>query len=796
MPSSFNAGSVVVRILGDAVSLNKAVRGAVGGLYKMGDVATSVGTKMAVSLSLPVVGGIATAITSYGAFEKKLIESVSIMTGVTDSIQADMAKVAQDLSTKGVQSATDLAESYYFLASAGLSAQQSMQALPVVQKFATAGAFDMALATDLLTDAQTALGYSSLDAQKNMEGMLKVSDAIALGAKQANSSVQGFSESLTNDAAVASRQFGMELETTMAVLGAYASQGKKGAEAGNLLGRATRLLGGAYGENKKVFQKYNIEVEDAQGNYRNLIDIVADMEKSFAGLSETTKAARLEELGFAALAQKSILPLIGMSDAMRTWEDQQRSAAGTTEQIAAKQMTSMVSQFKILKNMINVTAIELGGFLAPKVTEIIKKAQSWLTWWKGLSEETKKFNLRLAGFAAALGPGLLGLGIGLKIASRLALVLLGPLDKGLFLAAKAIKFLSLGFKAVRIAALAAMGSWLGPIAIAAAAIGGVILLLKGRKGLAGAWSKATEFAKTAFENVKGFLYNLQHNLKVLGDWIPTVFKHIWDHAGEGFRILFSSIPKMFLEGAKLLRTVAVAAFGLIGRLLYEGVKAGIDGVVNNWDWATKEMPGKLGSSLGKMQMMWGKYAAAVGKVMKAIASGNFMSLLKSSKILQQDASNYAKGASGIEGFKDVVSKAYQEALKKIGNPLEGFKLDEIKGPNLKFDVPDLKTPELENLTQAVKENTEVRQEENEQKKQEAREAPTRHGFSALEAHSAEAYRAAIMGQRGSTDVAEKQLEEQKETNRLLRKRESWREKQIKAGQDVWVDSDKLSSVVA
>ena len=151
----------------------------------------------------------------------------------------------------------------------------------------------------------TALGLSFKDAIKNQQQMIRISDVLVKANTIANATVEQFAQSLTADAAIAGRNFGATLETTVAVLAAYASAGKKGAEAGNLFGRATRLLTKSQRENGKVFEKFGIEViNEVTGGYNNLIDILAQMEVAFKDLSKPQRDAALEQLGFAALAQK------------------------------------------------------------------------------------------------------------------------------------------------------------------------------------------------------------------------------------------------------------------------------------------------------------------------------------------------------------------------------------------------------------------------------------------------------------------------------------------------------------
>jgi len=383
---------------------------------------TATGRMLTTRVTAPIVAFGALGVKAFSDFDNAMTESLSIMKGVTPELRAEMEGVAKQISGRSVTSARDLAKSYFFLASAGMNAQQSIKALPAVERFAVAGAFDMATATDLLTDAQTALGMSSKDPVKNLQNLIKLSDQL-VGANQiANASVQQFSESLTADAAVASRQFGMSLETTLAVLGAYASQGKKGAEAGNLLGRSTRLLKKAFAENGKVFQKMGIKVVDeATGQYRDFVAIIRDMEVAFKDLTGPQRTVALEQLGFAALAQKSILPLIGLSDAMEDYRRSQKAAGDATNQVASTQLTAFAKQMKVTTNQIMLFASEVGKALVPVLTWLSDKIRDLIKWYQGLHETTKTVIAVVAVVAATIGPLLIALGLMAN-----AIAVLGP----------------------------------------------------------------------------------------------------------------------------------------------------------------------------------------------------------------------------------------------------------------------------------------------------------------------------------------------------------------------------------
>ena len=401
--------NLLVRIMGDSASFTGAAQKAKSELdafsaktAQIGKAMSSLGTKMAIGVTLPLAAMGKKAVGSFASFDQAMTESTSIMQVNNKQIK-EMRDLALSLSTVSKQGPTELAEAYYFLASAGLDAERSMAALPVVTKFATAGAFDMALATDLLTDAQTAMGMAGNNAAESLANLARIGDVFVAANQSANTSVQQVSEAMTTDAGTAAQQMGQSLESVVAVLEAYASAGKKGSEAGNLYGRATRLLTASARENAKAFEEMNIQVVGKDGQYRNFIDIIADMEKAFEGLSKPQIAARLDLLGFKALAQKSITPLIGLSSEMKNYQ-QKLMVKNATESVANKQMTSFSNQMRVLRNQAEVASIAVGDRLAPHILKLANYVQSLKERFQKLSPQVQDWISIALVAAAATGP--------------------------------------------------------------------------------------------------------------------------------------------------------------------------------------------------------------------------------------------------------------------------------------------------------------------------------------------------------------------------------------------------------
>ena len=357
---------------GDAAKPAQSMFDKLGGsLSKVGAGLSRVGSDLTRYVTLPLVGVATAAVKSFSDFDAAMTQSTAIMGKLSDTMRDKLEKTARDVAKTTSFSAKESAESYFFLASAGLDAAASIEALPKVASFAQAGMFDMARATDLLTDAQSALGLSIRDdAVANMENMVRVSDVLVKANTLANASVEQFSEALTNRAGASARQLGKDVEETVAVLAAFADQGTKGEKAGEALSIVWRDLQKAALENEKAFRKFNVSVFDSAGEVRNTADIIADLEKSLGGMSDAQKKATLSTLGFQERSISNLLTLIGTSDAIRRYEGELRNAAGVTQEVADKQLKSFKEQMGLAKDRVIDAAISLGERLAPTVLRV------------------------------------------------------------------------------------------------------------------------------------------------------------------------------------------------------------------------------------------------------------------------------------------------------------------------------------------------------------------------------------------------------------------------------------------
>lgn len=285
------------------------------------------------------------------SFQQELYSSIAIMGKVSDAMRTKLIKIAQDVAYETKFSAKETAAAYYYLTSAGMNVQQSVAALPTVAKFAQAGMFDLSRATDLLAGAQSALGLKVADTTANLTNMARVGDVLVKANILANASVEEFAEALTTKSAASARAVKKPLEEVVAVLAVFADQKIKAAEAGTAYAIVMRDLQTKAIQNAESFERFGVVVYDASGNMRPMWDIVADLEKALAGMSDETQKATLLSMGFSDKSLAFQQTLLGTSEQMRAYNEELKKAGGTMSEVAGKQLPPLTEALQKVRDL-------------------------------------------------------------------------------------------------------------------------------------------------------------------------------------------------------------------------------------------------------------------------------------------------------------------------------------------------------------------------------------------------------------------------------------------------------------
>jgi len=321
-------------------------------------------------------------------FGQAMNSSLAIMKGVTTELRAEMKATAFDVAYRTKFSMKEAADAYYYLASAGLDAQRSLKAMPVTADFAQAGMFDMARATDILTDVVSAMGLAVKDADGYMQNMTHTSDVLVTAAANANATVEQFGEALMNRGAVAIRATNKEMEQGVAILMALADQGfAKGAFAGTQLFMILRDLKKVAITNRDVFRELGVVVDDGRGGMVDYVDTIASLEETMKGLGALEVQESLMKLGFPMKSVAGIMALIGKSDDIREYLHIMEKVAGATKRVSDMQLTEFNKGWQAFRANIENIAIDQLTPLLTNLGTAIKSITDLMRELSGLGED-------------------------------------------------------------------------------------------------------------------------------------------------------------------------------------------------------------------------------------------------------------------------------------------------------------------------------------------------------------------------------------------------------------------------
>lgn len=376
-----------------------------------GNGVTNVGKKVSVaSAAVTAMGG--AAVKTAADFESSMSQvqatmgitkdSMSTLDGQSVNTMDALSDLAKEMGAKTAFSASECAEALNYLALAGYDTQEMADTLPTVLNLAAAGGLDLASASDMVTDAMSALGMKTSDANKMVDQMAKT-------ASSTNTSVGQLGEGILTIGATAKTVKGGTAELNTA-LGILANNGIKGAEGGTHLRNVILSLQNPTDGAAKTMEKLGVQTYDSEGNMRSLNDILGDLNKSMDGMTSAEKANII-----ATIFNKTDLASVNalLANTGDTWTDLQiaiENSGGAAQQMADTQLDNLKGQLTILKSAVEGFAISIGDALMPMIKNIVAKIQSFVDWLNNLDEGTRQVIVKIGLFIAALGPFLVILG--------------------------------------------------------------------------------------------------------------------------------------------------------------------------------------------------------------------------------------------------------------------------------------------------------------------------------------------------------------------------------------------------
>lgn len=240
------------------------------------------------------------SVTTGMDFDKAMSQVAATMGVTTEEVQ-ELNEFAQKMGATTSFSATQSAQALNYMALAGYNAETAMSMLPTVLNLAAAGNMELATASDMVTDAQSALGLTIDETREMVDKMAKASS-------KSNTSVEQLGNAFLTVGGTAKTLKGgtTELATSLGIL---ADNGIKGSEGGTALRNIILSLSAPTDKAAEALKQLGVEAFDSQGNLRSLDDIFNDLNGALSSMTQGEQTQVLNEI-FNKVDLKSVNALL------------------------------------------------------------------------------------------------------------------------------------------------------------------------------------------------------------------------------------------------------------------------------------------------------------------------------------------------------------------------------------------------------------------------------------------------------------------------------------------------------
>lgn len=249
------------------------------------------------------------ALDEAAGFEAQL-DKVAAKGGYTSEEMKKLSDFAKQVGVEYGKSGTEAAQGLEILAAAGLSASDTMKALPSVLALSTAEATDMETAASAVTASLSIMGLG-------FDQSARMADVLTKAANLSDASAMGLAESLKTTGGTATGM-GYSLEQTVAMLDVFAKNGVKGEAAGTQLNAVLVALQNPASAARQELSKLGINTKDVG--------------TAMDGLKKAGKSGEAAILAFGEVGGKGVRNLLKEGSAgIKAYETDLLNAGGSAK---------------------------------------------------------------------------------------------------------------------------------------------------------------------------------------------------------------------------------------------------------------------------------------------------------------------------------------------------------------------------------------------------------------------------------------------------------------------------------
>lgn len=436
----------------------------------------------------PVSAAAAAGLTASGKafmdFEAGM-SKVAAISGATGDDLAALTEKAKEMGATTKFSATESSEAFSYMAMAGWKTEQMLDGIAPIMNLAAASGEDLALTSDIVTDALTAFGLKAQDA-----GMF--TDVLAAASSNSNTNVAMMGESFKY-AAQEAGSMGYSIQDTALALGLMANNGIKADMAGTALRNIIQRMAKPTKESQMAMDRLGISLADDEGHMYSLRQIMDKLRGSFGQINmpmsefdaqmeslieqlengeltekkfgdatdeliqqaygaEAAEKARAAAMLAGARAMPALLAVVNstaedydklaaaidgasepmakladgsivpLSEAMASGQEIIEQYNGTAEEMARIMQDNAAGAWVEAKSAMEGAAITAGEVLAPYIKEAVEKVKELANWFQSLNPETQETIVKTTALVAAISPLLI---IGGKVTTGIGSLVAG-----------------------------------------------------------------------------------------------------------------------------------------------------------------------------------------------------------------------------------------------------------------------------------------------------------------------------------------------------------------------------------
>lgn len=336
----------------------------------------------------------ANAVQTGMEFDKSMAQVAATMGKSVDEVE-ELRDFAQEMGETTAFSASQSADALNYMALAGYDAETSMRVLPTVLNLAAAGSMDLAEASDMVTDAQSALGLSVDQAEVMVDQMAKASS-------KTNTSVSQLGNAFLTVGGTAKNLKGGTQELAQ-MLGILADNGVKGSEGGTALRNVILSLSAPTDKAAGAIKDLGLEVFDAAGNMRSMPEIFGDLNDAMADMTQQDRTNVLNDI-FNKVDLKSVNALLGTSaERFDEVADAIDNSQGAAQQMADTQLDNLAGDVTLLESATEGFMIAVSDALTPALRGLTQFGTNTLIPF--LTDAVKNFD-KIAPYIAAAATAL------------------------------------------------------------------------------------------------------------------------------------------------------------------------------------------------------------------------------------------------------------------------------------------------------------------------------------------------------------------------------------------------------